>query len=303
MSELNLDYKKRIVKAIKDNSFKYPTAKAQATTLGISPAQFSRIMNNDLEAVLSDKNWNEIASQYNVAVSAHSFDWQTATTATYKFIYAQLESCQDMSISAMFCDIADLGKSFTAKDYVKRHRNAIYIDCSRNKNRTALIRAMAKEFGINNDEPIRTLQRDLIQYMRSMTKPLVILDEFGDLKYEAFLEIKSLWNATEYRCGWYTMGADGLQHKIDRQKALKKVGFAEIFSRFGSRYQRITPVEESGRKQFLLGEISKIIRANKSKYTPTQMYAKSLGSLRRVYIEIVKEKAKANENLIIDNVA
>ncbi|WP_372937991.1 AAA family ATPase [Seonamhaeicola sp.] len=301
MSELSLEYKVRIVESIKENSFKYPTAKSQAISININPAQYSRVINGEIDGVLSDSKWNEIASKYNVPVSAHSFDWQIASTATYEFIYAQLEACQDMSISAMFCDIADLGKSFTAKDYVKRHRNAIYIDCSRNKNRTQLLRAMAKEFGIDHDEPIRVLQKDLIQYMRSMTKPLVILDEFGDLEYPAFLEIKSLWNATEYRCGWYTMGADGLQHKIDRQKALKKVGFAEIFSRFGSRYQRITPVNEADRNQFLLGEIARIVKANNSKYTPTQMFAKSLGSLRRVYIEIVKEKT--NLKVTADTVA
>jgi len=118
-----------------------------------------------------------------------------------------------------------------------------------------------------------------------------ILDEFGDLSYPAFLEVKALWNSTEYRCGWYMMGADGLQIKLERQKALKKVGYAEIFSRLGSRYQRITPVNEKERKQFLLHEITKIIKANKSRFTPLQMYAKTLGSLRRVYIEIVKEKA------------
>ena len=121
--------------------------------------------------------------------------------------------------------------------------------------------------------------------MRSMTKPLVILDEFGDLSYPAFLEVKALWNSTEYRCGWYMMGADGLQKKLERQKELKKVGYAEIFSRLGSRYQRITPVNEEERKRFLLHEITKIIKVNKSRFTPIQMYAKTLGSLRRVYIE------------------
>lgn len=292
MSELNLEYKQRIIIAIKANSFKYPTAKAQAISININPAQLSRVLNNDIEGVLSDSKWNEIAAKYNVSVSAHSFEWQTATTATYNFIYTQLEGCQDLSISGMFCDIADLGKSFTAKAYVERHRNAIYIDCSRYKTRTALIRAIAKEFGIDHHSPIRTLQKDLIQYMRSMTKPLIILDEFGDLNYEAFLEVKALWNATEYRCAWYMMGADGLQQKIDRQIALKKVGFSEIFSRLGSRYQRITPVNEAERKQFLLHEISKILKANKSKYSPIKMYAKTLGSLRRTYIEIIKEKSQ-----------
>jgi DNA transposition AAA+ family ATPase len=295
MSELTQDYKLRIVAAIKDSSFKFKTAKAQSVSIGINPAQYSRILNGEIDGIVSDDKWNEIASKYNVPINSDLFVWQTAPTAVYDYINKQLEGCQDMSISGIFCDIADIGKSYTAKDYVSRHRNAIYIDCSRYKNRTSLLRAMAKELGIDHDAPIRVLQTDLIQYMRACTKPLVILDEFGDLKYEAFLEVKALWNATEYRCGWYMMGADGLQVKLDRQLALKKIGFAEIFSRLGSRYQSVMPSNEADRKKFLMFEISKILKANQSMYSPIQMYAKSLGSLRRVYIEIVKEKSAKNE--------
>lgn len=290
MSDLTLDYKERIVEAIKENSFKFKSNKAQSVSIGINPAQFSRILNGDFESVVSDDKWNEIASRYNVPVNAQVFVWQTAYTAVYDFIYSQLEACQKMSISGIFCDIADIGKSYTAKDYVSKHRNAIRIDCSLNKSRSELLRAMAKEFGLDHQIPIRNVREDLIQYMRAMTKPLIILDEYGDLSYPAFLEIKALWNATEYRCGWYAMGADGLQVKLDRQRDLKKVGFSENFSRFGNRYQRITPVNEEERKQFLLHEISKILKANNSKYTPLQMYAKSLGSLRSVYHKIIIEK-------------
>ena len=157
MSELNLEYKERIVQAIKDNSFKYKYAKAQAISIDINPAQYSRILNNDFEGVLSDQKWNEIASKYNVPINALKFQWQTAVTASYDFIYKQLEACQEMGISGIFCDISDLGKTFTAKDYVSRHRNAILIDCSRYKSRTELLRAMAKEFGIDHNMSPRFL--------------------------------------------------------------------------------------------------------------------------------------------------
>lgn len=54
---------------------------------------------------------------------------------------------------------------------------------------------------------------DLVYYLRSIEHPLIILDEAGDLQYEAFLELKALWNATERCCAWYMMGADGLKEK------------------------------------------------------------------------------------------
>lgn len=297
MTELTNEYKYRILEAITENSFRYKTDKAQATSLGISAAQFSRIKNRDIDKVISDDKWNEIASKYNVSIHANNFQWKPAYTAVYDKIYSQLEHCQSKSISGIFCDLSDIGKSFTAKSYVSNNRNAILIDCSRHKSRTELLRAMAKEFGIDHKISVRKLQHDLIQYMRSMTRPLVIMDEFGDLSYPAFLEVKALWNATEWRCGWYMMGADGLAAKLDRNKDNKKVGYAEIFSRLGSKYQHIIPKDENERKQFLIKEIARILKINKSQLNPLQMYAKTGGSLRRVYIEIIKE----NDLVTVEN--
>ena len=207
-----------------------------------------------------------------------------------------LEACQELSISGILCDEADIGKSFVAKYYVSQRQGAIYVDCSKCKSRTAFIKQLAKEFGLDHNIRISDIQRDLTQYINSMrTKPLIILDEAGDLDYPAFLEIKALWNATEYKCGWYMMGADGLKFKIDRNRNLQKVGFTEIFSRMGNRYQRITPLAEKEREAFLKAEVAAITIANKSKYTPREMYARTGGSLRRVYIEIRKEKANTTD--------
>lgn len=294
MSELKLEFKERIVEAIKENAFKFKSNKAQATSLNVNPAQMSRILNNDLDNVLSDQKWRHVASKYNVPENPNLFVWQTAKTVVYEFIYNQLLACQEMGTSGILCDASDIGKSFTAKDYVSKHRNAIYVDCSQCKSRTELLRTMAKEFGIDSNISLQRLRNDLIQYMKAMSKPLVILDEFGDLSYPAFLEIKSLWNATEWRCGWYCMGADGLKAKLDRKKELQKVGYSENWSRLGSKYQRITPENEQERIEFLKKEVARVALANNAQITPREMFNKTFGSLRRVYIEIRKERAKLN---------
>jgi len=292
MNELKLEFKKRIVEAIQDMSFKFRTAKAQATSLDINPAQFSRILKGETEKVISDEKWLSIANKYNVSEHPYEFVWQTAKTHVFNTIMEQLETCQELSISGILCDEADIGKSFVAKYYVSQRQGAVYIDCSKCKNRTAFIKQLAKEFGLEHNIRIADIQKVLTQYINSMrTKPLIILDEAGDLDYPAFLEIKALWNATEYKCGWYMMGADGLKFKIDRNRNLQKVGFTEIFSRMGNKYQRITPQAEKEREAFLKSEVAAITKANKSNFTPREMWLKSQGSLRRVYIEIRREKA------------
>lgn len=291
-TELKSEFKERIVDAIRDYSFKFRTAKAQAISLDINPAQFSRILNGETDRVISDDKWLQIANKYNVPESPYQFIWQTAKTIVFNEIMEMLDSCQELSISGILCDEADIGKSFVAKYYVSQHQGAVYIDCSKCKNRTAFVRQLAKEFGLDSNIRISEIQKDLCQYINSMrTKPLIILDEAGDLDYPAFLEIKALWNATENKCGWFMMGADGLKFKIDRNRNLQKVGFTEIFSRMGNRYQRITPLAEAERIAFLKQEVAAITIANNSRYNPREMWLRTHGSLRRVYIEIKREKA------------
>lgn len=292
MEQNTQQYRIKIVQAIRDSSFKYKTNKAQANSLGINPAQFSRIMNGDHENVLSEDKWAEIAAKLNVSVTSDNFEWKIAETTVYRHIYAQLTACQEDSISGILCDRSDIGKSAAAKSYVSRHRNAIYVDCSNNRSATQMLRAIAREFGLDHRESPRNIEKDLVQYIPTMTNPLIILDEFGDLEYGGFLKVKGLWNASEWRCGWYVMGADGLEKKMERHRSSRKVGYAEIFSRLGSRYQRITPINEEDYKRFVLSEIAKILKVNNSSLSPLQMYAKTGGSLRRCYIEIVKEKKR-----------
>jgi len=289
------EFKARIIDKIKDEANRYDTNSKLAVVLDINPAQLSRLLHNDTERVVSDAKLMQIARQLNVPENKYH-SWNTVKTEAFDYIYAQLKACQEHSISGIFCDIADIGKSHTAKVYCKENRNAVYIDCSQVKNRTKLIKKIAKEFGIDHEGSYRVIYEDLTQYIRSMTSPIVILDEAGDLEYPAFLELKALWNATEFSCGWYMMGADGLKEKLDRSRNLKKVGFAEIYSRFGSRYQRVTPPDRVGQEEFIKRQMALVAQANTAKLSNKEMYLRTAGSLRRVYIEIQKQKRNGQEN-------
>jgi type II secretory pathway predicted ATPase ExeA len=128
-----------------------------------------------------------------------------------------------------------------------------------------------------------------VYYIRSLDNPLVILDEAGDLQYDAFLELKALWNATERACGWFMIGADGLKEKMRRAIDNKKVGFTELFSRYGKRYARITPEGREENERFARIQAAQIIKANAPSNVDVQkMLAKTDGSLRRIYTEISK---------------
>ena len=218
--------------------------------------------------------------------------WVSAETPTFVFITEQLELCQRSGLSAILCDIPNLGKTFTARAYVKSHKNAIYVDCSQVKSKLKLIRYIAKEFGVDSNGRYYTVYEDLVYYLRTIDNPLIILDEAGDLQYEAFLELKALWNATERACAWYMMGADGLKEKINRAIEGKKVGYTEMFSRYGDSYSKVTPDDGKERTKFLKAQAAIVAKVNAPAGTDVlKLVNLSGGGLRRLYTEIEKLKA------------
>lgn len=159
------------------------------------------------------------------------------------------------------------------------------------KTKLKLVRKIAAEFGVDAKGKYSDVYDDLVFYLRSIENPLIILDEAGDLQYEAFLELKALWNATERCCAWYMMGADGLKEKINRSIECKKVGYTEMLSRYGDRYSKVTPDEAGDRRAFLNEQARIVATVNAPEGTDiAQMVRKTGGGLRRVYTEIEKLK-------------
>jgi len=264
-----------------------------SVSIGINNAQYSRIKNGDTEKVLSEAQWISIARRLGVSLTDVP-EWKTANTPVFQFITAQLQMCQEKSVSAILCDLSDIGKSYTAKRYAETHRNAVYVDCSQVKSKTRLIRYIAKSFGVGSAGWYPDVYEDLVFYLKTLPAPLIILDEAGDLSYDAFLEIKALWNATELACGWYMMGADGLKEKIRRAINGKKVGYTEIFSRFGKRYGKVVPVAREESEKMLQASAAMIIKANAQADVDVNRLLKStlgednIPSLRRIYKELSK---------------
>lgn len=261
-----------------------------ALSLSLNSSVYSRILKGEREKVLSEAGWMSLARRMGVEMG-NTPKWNIAKTPVFEFISQQLEFCQVYSASRMLCDIADIGKTFTARHYASTHKNAVYVDCSQVKTRQKLVRFIAREFGVNHTGKYFDVYEDLVHYLRAIPTPLIILDEAGDLERIAFLELKALWNATERCVGWYMMGADGLKHKIRLAIEHKIVGYTELFSRYGSRYQKASPDSTDQLKEFKSVHAAMIIKANASesdRIDIQKMIVKSDYSLRRIQDELIK---------------
>jgi hypothetical protein len=287
---ITTDIKNKILSAIKVNRANYPSDAKHAASLGISTSVYSALRNGNTERQMSDAAWISIARKLNVSLRGE-IEWKAARTATFQFITAQLELCQGSSLSGIMCDMPNIGKTFTARHYVANHANVVYIDCSQVKTKLKLIRKIAGEFGVDSKGRYADVYDDLVYYLKSIQTPMIILDEAGDLQYEAFLELKALWNATERCCAWYMMGADGLKEKINRSIECKKVGYTEMLSRYGDRFSRVTPDDGKERERFLMEQARVVAKVNAPEGTDiATLVRKTAGGLRRVYTEIEKLK-------------
>lgn len=290
---ITTEQKTMILAAVKENRANYPSDAKHAAALGISASVYNGLKKGQTDKALSEGAWIGIARRLNVTLRP-GMAWMPAKTPTFEFVTAQLEICQQGSLSAILCDMPNIGKTFTARHYVQTHKNAVYIDCSQVKTKTQLVRKIAAEFGVNSNGWYHNVYEDLCYYLRSIDHPLIILDEAGDLKNEAMLELKALWNATERNCAWYMMGADGLKERIRRSIEMKMVGYTEMFSRYGDRYSKVTPDDGREREQFLMGQARIVAQVNAPEGTDIgALVRRSRGGLRRVYTEIEKMKKGA----------
>lgn len=276
------DFKKQIVTELKQRRGNFTGSNAQfAVSLGINAAQYSRINNGDVEKVLSDSNWIHLGRLANLRPNQPQ-QWKTAKTPFFNYVMTQLEFCQQNNSSRILCDMPDIGKSYTGIYYAKASKNTVYIDASQVKSKQKFVREIAKGFGLDYDKKYCDVYGDLVYYLQGLDNPLIIADEIGDLEYAAFLELKALWNATERCCAWYVMGADGLKHKMQLGINHQKVGYAELFSRWGNCFQRVSPEDDKNMKEFKAYHAAMIIKANYNGGDVHKLYNMAGQSLRRI---------------------
>lgn len=254
---LDITFKNKVREAILKDRENYGGNDVEyAKKLGIDKAIYNRMKKGETEKLISDTKWLIIAND--LGVKLREDNWKIARTQIYSEIEDNLAVCKETGMSMILVDDCGIGKTFCAKHIVRQMKNAFYVDCSQAKTKQQFIRLLAKTIGVDNTGRYTDVKTAIKTYLIYLEKPLIVLDEAGDLDYNAFLELKELWNAAPRQCGWYMIGADGLRAKIDRGISCKKVGYAEIFDRY-SNFVKLVPTGTDDKEQFykkLIGDVA-----------------------------------------------
>lgn len=261
MNVLTTDFKKKVLGAIERQRLNYEGSdSAFSKSLGIGGAVYNRMKHGETDGLLTMPKWLMLGREFGVELNERK--WKTAQTEVFMTIKDDIEFCQAHSKSLICVDDCGIGKTYTARYLSRTLKNCFYVDGSQCKTKSQFIRAIAKAVGTENKGRYFDVKECLKYQIKSLSLPVIIIDEAGDLEYNAFLELKELWNSTEHCCGWYMMGADGLRNKIERGIENKKVGYREIFSRYSEKFTVITPREKTERQQFYIKMICQVLEEN-----------------------------------------
>ncbi|MWB92953.1 AAA family ATPase [Flavobacterium sp. GA093] len=267
---LTKQFKEKVREAILEKRENYGGSDADfSKSLGINSAIYSRLKKGETDKIMSDTVWITIGRELQVKVFEDN--WKVARTAVYDEIEDNLSFCKELSRSMVLVDDCGIGKSFCTKHIIKKMKNTFYVDCSQAKSKQLFIRLLAKTVGIDNQGKYYDVLANLKYYITTLEKPLIVIDEAGDLEYSAFVELKGIWNGTDGVCGWYMIGADGLRAKIQKGISGKKVGFAEIFSRFSDEFIKLVPNGKEDRQAYysdLIGTVAIANMKDQSKIKP-----------------------------------
>jgi hypothetical protein len=235
-----------------------------ATRIGITSSDFSNIASakwasND--KLVGHGKWLRIARSIGFEFTAAE-KWVTARTETFITISKQLEVCQQESLAAIFCDRAGIGKTHAAKEYANTHANAFYINGGLSPNRFRFARALAQAAGLDAKGSAEDVLEDFMYYMKSIERPILIIDEAGDMDNSTYRLLKRLYNELEFHCGFYMMGAPDLKKRIEASIRLRRNSFEEVYSRFGGRYIQVVPSEPNAQRKFLEAQVMQVCKAN-----------------------------------------
>jgi hypothetical protein len=277
MIQLSNNQKTQIVEALLEQRKNFDGTDEQfSQSFGINYSVYSRLKSTkNFDGLLRDNKWVDLGYELNVEVNRPR--WNIVKTEVYQMIEEEILFCKQNAKSRICVDNSDIGKTTAAKHLSKSLKNCFYIDMSQCSGKIEFIRTLAKAVGVNPNGKIAELKAKTKYMLRILPEPVVILDEAGDMKYETFLICKEYWNGTESACGWYMIGADALREWIERGKRNRKVGFYEMFNRYGANYTVITPTDNREKLQFYKKLVTDVVKANlKDKNQLNSIVAKAL---------------------------
>lgn len=233
MKGLTLQNKDAIRDALMGYCENYPTRNRASESLqGVSAATVSQILNSKYDNI-SDDMFTRIAGQIGFSFE----NWTLTESDNFRLGTYVLSDAQLYKNVTWLVGDAGCGKTTTAIEFRRTHKNVFYILCSEDMKRSDFVREIAKQVGAPTDG---TNLRDTLEYALGMisflNNPLIIFDE-GDKLTDCVLNyFISIYNRLEGRAGIVFMSTDYIKRRMENGLRYNKKDYKEINSRIGRKF-------------------------------------------------------------------
>jgi hypothetical protein len=210
----------------------YPTATAAAHTLrGITTQHVAQVQHNNWE-LLSEKTWHQLARQ----VGLFETEWNPADTGTHLLLRILFSDAQHFALAYGIAISSGLGKTYTARQYLRENENACLITCSEAHNRKTFITAVLEGLNQPTGGTVPQQVQQLSDAVTACNDPIIIVDDAHKLKDRVLHFLVTIVNCISDRCGVVIMGNEELSTRIITGARQDKEGFAMIYKTIGRRF-------------------------------------------------------------------
>lgn len=217
---------------------------------GVSPATISQMRNHNWENIAVEM-WRKVSAYVGVSSNA----WNYAPTKNSVELLQFFQDSQNHSLVIAITGKAGSGKTETAKKYESENKNVFMLSCNEYWDKRWFLRELLAKMG--KDHAGLTLPEMMyktVQLLKSIEKPIIIMDEADKLADNVLLFFITLYNELENHCGIVLMATQYLEKRVKRGAAMEKKGYREIYSRVGLRFIELDSTTYS--------DIEKVCKAN-----------------------------------------
>lgn len=215
-------------------------------------------------------------------------NWKMVETKSFKFLMVTIEEAKQEALFMVAVGNAGTGKTEAMRYYAQNVQNAFHLRCDEFWNRKQFLAEVLTAMGIDSQGlSLPDLMDKVTRHLRTLDKPVLMIDEADKLANPVLLLFISLFNRLEGECGIVLIATDHLRKKLERGAGMKRKGFEEIWSRAGRR--AITIPENT------TTDIQRICEANGVKVESAigMIVRDATGDLRRVKRSVHSEKMSA----------
>lgn len=199
---------------------------------GVSSATLSQMRNHKWESIADDM-WRKVAAQLGVSSDV----WTFAETRNSADLLQFFTDSKNHALVLAITGKAGAGKTETAKKFEAENKNVFMLSCNEYWDKRWFLRELLGKMGKDHaGMTMPEMMHKAVQLLKSIEKPMIILDEADKLADNVLLFFITLYNELENHCGIVLMATHFLEKRIRRGVATEKKGYREIYSRVGLRF-------------------------------------------------------------------